>query len=185
MHTIATIRNTAQKWSWLTALLSISLGSLLLSLCSQIAIPLPGTPIRLTGQTFAVMLLGATMGPKTAVATVCAYIMQGFVGLPVFMNGTGGIDILWSTRVGYILGFVPQVFITSYFLERKPTASKVRTFAILAASCTAQLSMGVFGLALHVGFASALTMGLMPFIIGEAIKCAGLTAYLKGFRSQT
>lgn len=63
-------------------------GSLLIALCAQVAIPLPRSPVPVTGQTFAVLLVGAALGSRLAASAVLAYIVEGAAGLPVWSPGT-------------------------------------------------------------------------------------------------
>ena len=64
--------------------LRIAAANLLLILCARVAIPLPWTPVPITGQTFGVMFIAVLLGPTRAAAALCLYLLEGFAGLPVF-----------------------------------------------------------------------------------------------------
>src|SRR5688572_14811783 len=97
----------------------VLLGSVLIALCAQVAIPLPFTPVPVTGQTFAVLLIGAAFGSRLGAATVLAYIIEGAAGLPVWSPGaTQGAARLMSPTGGYIVGFLVAAFVVGLLVER-------------------------------------------------------------------
>jgi biotin transport system substrate-specific component len=173
----AAIGTVGSSYNALNVLYRILLGCVFLSLCAYIRIPLPFTPIVLTGQTFATMFLGATMGSRIGLATVGVYLAQGCMNLPIFASGLG-LNALCGLHGGYILGFLIQVYLVGKLLESRPQATPMRIFSILMASCVIQLSMGTLWLASFVGFASAIGLGFIPFIVGEFVKSGVLTLYL-------
>lgn len=152
---------------------------LFLALCSQICIPLFFTPVYLTGQTFAVMLIGATMGSKRGVLSILTYIASGCFNLPVFAGASFGFAPLVGPMGGYLLGFILQAFFVGWCLERQAAANSARVFGILICSCVLQMGVGALWLSKFVGIESALIYGIVPFIGGEIFKSLCLTAYLK------
>jgi len=86
--------------------------SLLIGLLAHLVIPLPFTPVPVTGQTFGVLLTGAVLGSRLGTATLLAYIVEGTVGLPVFAAGTHG-----PATYGYLAGFVAAAFIVGWLVE--------------------------------------------------------------------
>ncbi|HEU4322043.1 MAG TPA: biotin transporter BioY [Roseiflexaceae bacterium] len=93
--------------------LLVLVGTLLVALCARISVPLPFTPVPITMQTFAVLLIGALYGPRLGAATLVAYILQGLAGLPVYANGLNawspsslpGLPVIIGPTAGYLLSF--------------------------------------------------------------------------------
>src|SRR4030067_464514 len=81
-------------------------GSLLIGLAAQIQVVLPFSPVPVTGQTFAVLLLGALYGSRMGPATVATYLAMGGLGLPVFAGGAAGMARLLGPTAGYLVGFI-------------------------------------------------------------------------------
>lgn len=163
---------------WLSALQILG-ASFFIALCAQISIPLYFTPVPLSGQTFSVMLIGATLGSRKGALSVLAYILEGVLGLPVFTAGQFGLMMLISPVGGYIVGFVLQAYLIGWFVERQAKFESFKTVVVLFGACALQMGIGAIWLSLFVGFGQALAMGIYPFIIGETIKILGLSAYLK------
>ncbi len=89
---------------WTYDVLLVVLGSALVALSAQLSVALPPSisPVPVTGQTFAILLVGALYGSKRGVATVLAYLAEGLVGLPVFAGGSGGAHHLLGPTGGYV-----------------------------------------------------------------------------------
>src|ERR671918_68403 len=96
---------------WLHDLILILLGALFVAALAQIEIPLPFTPVPITGQTFGVLLVGAALGSKRGAASLASYLAMGAFGLPFLAGGAHGLDILIGATGGYLIGFV----IAAYF----------------------------------------------------------------------
>lgn len=161
------------------SILQVLGASLFLALCSQISIPLYFSPVPLSGQTFGVMLIGATMGSRKGLLSVLAYLAEGSFGLPVFAGGSWGLMNLLGPTGGYFLGFIFQAYLVGWFVERQNSFQGTKILSVLLFSCALQLGLGVLWLSFFVGFESALIMGLYPFLFGEFIKAISITAYLK------
>lgn len=144
--------------------------NLLLILCAQVRIPLPFTPVPITGQTFGVLMLGALMGSRYGTAIVAAYVVQGLVGLPVFAGWKGGISTLLGPTGGYILGFIPAAFIVGWLFERGWHKSCGTAIAAFLLGNTAIYALGLPWLAFFVGWYQVLQMGLLPFLPGDLLK---------------
>lgn len=153
--------------------------SCFLALCSQISIPLFFTPVPLSLQTFAVLLIGVTLGSRKGVLSVLAYLTQGCLGLPVFAGGSFGVVALYGVTGGYLLGFVCQVYLAGWFSERQKTFRESKTVVSLFFACVLQLLLGTLWLSSFVGISSALMMGFYPFLIGELLKVLTLTSYIR------
>ncbi len=160
-------------------------GSLLMALTAQISIPLPFTPVPITGQTFGVLLIGALLGPRLGALTMLLYLAQGLMGLPVFAGGRSawtpssfpGIPVIIGPTAGYLFSY-PIAAAVVGALAHRGWDRRVRTalpamilgnIIILAlgflwlAGATALLRGSVDVLAL-------LNMAVLPFLPGDAIK---------------
>jgi biotin transporter BioY len=146
--------------------------SLFTGLMAHIAIPLPFTPVPITGQTFAVLLCGALLGARLGTASMLAYIAEGMIGLPVFAVAPG------SFSYGYLAGFVAAAFVVGWFADRSWTRDLPRTVVAMIAGEVAIYFFGLLWLAHLVPPSQVLAFGLFPFLIGDAIKLAAATAVL-------
>jgi biotin transport system substrate-specific component len=138
--------------------------SLFTGLMAHIAIPLPFTPVPITGQTFAVLLCGALLGARLGTASMLLYITEGLVGLPVFAVATG------SATYGYLAGFVAAAFVVGWFADRGWTRDLPLTIVAMLAGEVAIYFFGLLWLAHLVPEAAVMALGLFPFLIGDAIK---------------
>jgi biotin transporter BioY len=139
--------------------------SLLTALMAKIAIPLPFTPVPITGQTFAVLLTGALLGSRLGAATMLAYILEGSVGLPVFARAT-------PASYGYLAGFVAAAFIVGWLAERGWSRDVFHTITAMIAGEIAIYAFGLAWLAHYpaIGWGKVLALGFFPFLIGDAVK---------------
>ena len=156
---------------WLRDLTLIVLGALFVAILAQVKIPLPFTPVPLTGQTFAVLLVGAILGSRRGAASMALYIALGAVGLPVFAGGASGLTYLSGATLGYLIGFVLTAYVIGLLAERGLERS-VRTsiFPFLIGTMIIYIC-GITWLAVLLGgFSKAVAAGLLPFLIGDAIK---------------
>jgi biotin transport system substrate-specific component len=165
------IRYFPRAASWLRDLTLIVLGSLFVAALAQVKIPLPFTPVPLTGQTFAVLLTAAALGSKRGAASMAFYIALGAFGLPVFAGGASGMAYLSGATLGYLVGFVIAAYIIGLLAERG-LERNVRTSVIPFLVGTVIIyACGVTWLAIILGsFSKAITAGLVPFLIGDIIK---------------
>ena len=149
----------------------IVLGALFVAALAQIEIPLPFTPVPITGQTFGVLLVGAALGSKRGAASLASYLALGIVGLPFFAGGAHGLNIVIGATGGYLIGFIISAYIIGLLAERGLERS-VRTSIIPFLVGTVIIYVcGVAWLAIFLGSLSkAIAAGLLPFLIGDAIK---------------
>ena len=156
---------------WIRSLFLIVLGSLLLAVLAQIQIPLPFTPVPITGQTFGVLLLGAALGSKRGAASMLLYITEGAVGLPFFAGGASRFSVLTGATAGYLIGFIVAAYVIGQLAERGLERS-VRTSIIPFLVGTIIIYVcGVTWLSVFLkSFSKGLEFGLLPFLIGDAIK---------------
>lgn len=153
------------------SLMQVLGASLLIGLCAQIKIPLFFSPVPLTLQTFAVLLIGGMLGTKKGIASVLLYFLQGCVGLPVFSGGASGLLYFMGPVGGYLVGFILQAYLVGWWMERQSVPSSGKLVGLLLCACLAQLTVGMLWLAHFVGWNHVLSMGLYPFIPGEVLKC--------------
>lgn len=135
---------------------------------SLISIPLPFSPVPLTGQTLGVMLTGVLLTPRKAGLTIIVYLLLGAAGAPIFAGGTGGISVIVGPTGGYLLGFVPAAMVIAGLrgprLSRQAIALFVGLLTIYVPG-TLWLSH-VTGLSLE----AALTIGVLPYLPGDILK---------------
>lgn len=155
---------------WQRNPLLIFTGALFVSAFAQIKIPLPFTPVPLTGQTFAVLLIGATLGSKRGAASIIIYTTMGAFGLPVFSGGASGLAYLTGATFGYFIGFILAAYfigsLAEYGLERNLRTSLIPFFI-------GTIIIYLFGagwLTILFGIEKALIFGVFPFLIGDLIK---------------
>ena len=151
-------------------------GSLIIALSAKIVIPLPFSPVPVTGQTLAVLLVGALYGSKRGSLAVLAYLAEGIAGLPVFAMG-GGILYLAGPTGGYLSGFVLGAYITGFLSERGWDRSVPFTLCAMLIGNIAIFFCGVFWLFQFIG-SKALVVGIIPFIPGGIVKTVIAAAIL-------
>ncbi|UCG57594.1 MAG: biotin transporter BioY [Phycisphaerales bacterium] len=148
-------------------------GSLLIGLSAQIAIWLPISPVPVTGQTFAVLMLGALLGARRGSLAVVAYIVEGAVGLPVFAAARAGLPILLGPTGGYLVGFIAAAHITGSLAEKGWDRRIWSTILAMGLGNVAIYACGLFWLSCLAGAAKAVLLGgVYPFIPGDLLKIA-------------
>lgn len=171
----ATLRRAVVvKDSLLTQALLLVTGVAFLALMAQISIPVPGSPVPVTGQTLGALLIGTSFGSALGLATIASYILVGLVGLPVFTGATSGLVHLTGATGGYLVGMLVSAAITGGLAERK-WDRKIMT--ALPSMLLGEVAIFAFGLAwlkfdLGKSWGWTLANGLRPFIFGEVIKIA-------------
>jgi biotin transport system substrate-specific component len=153
-------------------------GSLLIALAAQLQILLPFSPVPVTGQTFAVLLLGALYGSRRGPATVVAYLMLGAVGLPVFAGGAAGWARFVGPTAGYLVGFVLAAFAVGALSERGWDRRPWTTAASMTFGNGIIYLIGALWLSRFVGWEAVLSTGVFPFLAGDAVKLALATVLL-------
>ena len=156
---------------WVHDLLLITVGALFVAILAQVKIPLPFTPVPLTGQTFAVLLVAAVMGSKRGAASMAVYIALGAFGLPVFAGGAAGMAYLSGATLGYLIGFVAAAYVVGLLAERG-LERNIRTSILPFLVGTIIIYVcGVAWLTVMLGsFSKAFAAGLLPFLAGDALK---------------
>lgn len=145
-------------------------GSILLALLARLSIPVPFSPVPITGQTLGVLLLGGLLGSRLATLTVLTYIFEGAIGLPVFAGGSLGLLYLLGPTGGYLIGFVPAAYFVGYFSE-KGWNTKISSSILAMTLGTAIIFVfGVSWISITAGITKAITIGLVPYLPGAVVK---------------
>ena len=148
-------------------------GALLTAVCAQISIKVPGSPVPITGQTFAVVLAGASLGSVRGGLSQLLYLLLGFVA-PVYAGGDHGISVLLGSNGGYIVGFVLAGYATGLIAERGGDRRVLSAFAAFAVGQLLIFGVGVPWLKAYtsMSWATAIHEGFTIFILGGVIKAA-------------
>lgn len=153
--------------------------SLLTAAAAQVVVPLPFTPVPLTGQTFAVLLTGALLGPRLGALAMLAYLAEGAAGLPFFRAGSGGVAHLAGPTAGYLVAFPAAAYVTGLLAERGWDRRFLPAAAAMALGSLVILAGGWAWLALMFrGGADAFRLGVAPFLLGDVLKIALAAAVL-------
>lgn len=167
----------------------VVVGSALVAVCAHVSIPLWFTPVPVTLQPFAVLLLGMLLGPRMALATMVTYLAEGAAGLPVFTpHGLGGVAQLLGPTGGYLLSY-PVVAPLVSVLWRRSSRSFSRGIVIAGAGSLVTLAMGAtwLGLWKHMPAGVLLGESVIPFLPGDVLKvaaAAGIAAGAERWRRQ-
>jgi biotin transport system substrate-specific component len=153
-------------------------GSFLIAASAHIALPVPFSPVPVTGQTFAVLFLGALLGSARGASAVLAYLGQGIAGLAVFAGGGAGIAHLAGPTGGYLVGFVGAAYVTGYLAERGWNSRVVSAAAAMALGNGVIYAVGAAWLGAFVGLERAFALGVLPFLVGDALKIGLATVLL-------
>jgi len=150
-------------------------GAVLISLCAQIYVLIPGNPVPFTGQTFGVMLSAGALGFRRGIAASVLYLAIGALGLPVFAQGKHGVDILLGVTGGYLVGFVLASAIVGRLAELGWDRNIIGGLGAMLIGSLAIYAIGVPWLAV-VAFGGDLQAGvekgLLPFLFWDAVKLA-------------
>jgi len=151
-------------------------GALFTALAAQIQIPM--WPVPLTLQTFAVLLVGATLGAGRGAASLSIYLAMGAAGMPVFASAktlTGALP-----TAGYIVGFVAAAALVGFLASRGFSKTPVKVAFSFAAGSAVIYGFGVAGLMITLGFSfsQAIAAGVIPFVIGDVVKAIAAAAML-------
>ncbi|WP_353942565.1 biotin transporter BioY [Streptomyces sp. HUAS MG91] len=144
-------------------------GAVLTGIAAQIAIPVPGSPVPVTGQTFAALLVGTALGARRGFLSLALYALAGMAGMPWFAEGGSG----WATAsFGYVIGLMLAASAVGALARRGDDRSVWRTARAFLIGEAIVYAVGVPYLALStgMGLSAALAAGLTPFLIGDVLK---------------
>ncbi|MFG2945738.1 biotin transporter BioY [Streptomyces adustus] len=146
-------------------------GAALTGLAAQLSVPVPGSPVPVTGQTFAALLVGTSLGAGRGFLALALYAVAGVAGVPWFAEGTSGAA---APSFGYVLGMLLASAAVGALARRGADRSVLRTAGTMLLGEAIIYAVGVPYLALATGMsaAAAIAAGLTPFLIGDALKAA-------------
>ena len=162
----------------LTQGLFVAAGVAFIALLAQISIPVPGSPVPVTGQTLAVLLIGTTYGARLGVLTFATYLLAGIAGAPIFApsatSANHGIDRLIGATGGYLVGMLIASLVLGYLADRKADQKFRTSFPALLLGDAIIFTFGLIWLqhTLDLSWSKTIAAGFTPFILGEALKIA-------------
>jgi len=179
MQAVQTLQPTLASALWpsstktgaLRAAVLMVVGTVALWLSAKIQVPL--IPVPITMQTLVVLVIGVAYGWKLGGATMLLYLAEGAVGLPVFAGNWsegGGVHHLYGPTAGYLIGFAVAAAICGSLAERGWDRSLLKAGAAMVIGNLVIYALGLTWLAIQIGMADALKYGLLPFLVGDALK---------------
>lgn len=146
-------------------------GAVLTGLAAQLSVPVPGSPVPVTGQTFAALLVGTALGARRGFLSLAVYTLVGMVGMPWFSAGSSGPG---GASFGYVLGMLLAATVVGALARRGGDRSVPRTAGTMVLGSLVIYAVGVPYLAVATGMSlsAAVTAGLVPFLLGDALKAA-------------
>ena len=170
-------RTSARTSQALVSMLLVAAGTGLTAAAAQVRIQLAFTPVPITGQTFAVLLVGSVLGAKRAALSQAFYIAFAAAGLPILTNHKGGWTAVTGSSMGYLVGFVVAATFVGYLSQRKHDREVASSVAAMAAGSLIIYTFGALWLAhsLQIPLSSAegknaIALGVAPFLVGDALK---------------
>ena len=149
-------------------------GVLGLAALAQIAIPVPGSPVPVTGQTLGVLILGTAYGSTLGFTTFALYILAGIAGAPVFADGGQGLDRIVGATGGYLIGMLVATFVLGQLARFRLDQKFLTALPSMLIGTITTFSFGLIWLHQYTGQTWSWTFekGLTPFIVGEVLKIA-------------
>ena len=173
MTTIAPLRVVLiPRTSALTNAALVVGGTAFMSLMAQIAIPVPGSPVPITGQTLGVLLIGTAYGASLGFATIATYVALGLLGAPILAQGAHGFAKLAGPTGGYLVGMVLAALLVGALANRRWDVHLRTSFGQMLLGELLIFAPGLVWLKIYTGASWSWTLaaGLTPFIVGEIIK---------------
>ncbi len=154
----------------------VGAGAALIAVAAQIQIPM--IPVPMTMQTFAVLLVAATLGFSRGAASTALYLALGAFGLPVFA-GAAALKAAMPT-LGYLIGFVLAAAVIGFLAEKGFTKNPLKLALAFTAGSLVIYGSGVIGLMaiLGIDFSTAVSVGVVPFLFGDIVKAVLAAALL-------
>ena len=162
------IKIKTKEKEFLKSIFFVLSGVILLSIMSQLIIPLYFTPVPISLGSFGIMLVALLYGRKLGTATVISYVAAGSLGAPIFAGFKAGS--LFSPTGGYILGYIAAALILGFLSDKGIAKSYVKTFLSLLLASAVILVLGALVLMLFVPIKNVFMAGVFPFIPGDMIK---------------
>lgn len=180
MTTIAPLRAVLiPRTNAMTNTMLVVGGTMFMSLMAQIALPVPGSPVPITGQTLGVLLIGTAYGASLGLVTMATYLAIGVLGAPVFAQGAHGLAKLSGPTGGYLVGMLLSALAVGALANRHWDSRLRTSFGQMLLGELLIFAPGLVWLKLYTGASWSWTVanGFTPFIVGEIIKIglAGFT----------
>jgi biotin transport system substrate-specific component len=179
MSTTATLRTAVvTRSSALTEALFVVGGVAFIAAMAQVSIPVPGSPVPVTGQTLAVLLVGTTYGARLGLTTFATYLLAGIAGAPIFApsatSANHGIDRVMGATGGYLIGMLVASLVLGYLADRKADQKFLTSYPALLLGEVVIFGFGLTWLynSLDLSWSATVAAGFTPFIIGEILKIA-------------
>ncbi len=179
MSTTATLRTAVvTRSSALTEALFVVGGVAFIAAMAQVSVPVPGSPVPVTGQTLAVLLVGTTYGARLGLTTFATYLFAGIAGAPIFApsatSANHGIDRVMSATGGYLVGMLVASLVLGYLADRKADQKFLTSYPALLLGEVVIFGLGLTWLhnSLDLSWSATIAAGFTPFIIGEILKIA-------------
>ena len=167
------IKIKTKEKEFLKSIFFVLSGVILLSIMSQLIIPLYFTPVPISLGSFGVILIALLYGRKLGTATVLSYVVAGSLGAPVFAGFKAGS--LFSPTGGYILGYIAAALILGFLSDKGIAKSYVKTFLSLLLASAVILVLGALVLILFVPSKNIFMIGVLPFLPGDMLKVVAAT----------
>jgi biotin transport system substrate-specific component len=174
ISTISLRNEIFPRSSVLNNLLFVAVGTLFIAGLAQIALPVPGSPVPVTGQTLGVLLIGASYGAVLGLSTFLTYLLVGLAGAPVFANGSHGFSTLSGATGGYLVGMLVASLVVGFLAGRKWDQRLRTALPTMLLGDAIIFSFGLFWLHAFTGknWTWTIAAGFTPFLIGEVLKIA-------------
>ncbi len=137
----------------------------------------------LTLQTLVVLLLGAGLGARLAVASVALYLIEGLGGLPVFAGAVAGPLYMAGPTGGFLVGFLVAAALIGYAADRRLDRSWIRLLVSLSLGHVVVFGFGFLWLAQLIGAQKAFAAGVAPFALATIVKTLLAVALVGACRS--
>ena len=167
LRTIVLPRSSAMTHATL-----IAGGTIFLAALAQIAVPIPGSPVPVTGQTLGVLLIGTTYGANLGLATFATYLLAGALGAPVFAGASFGLEKITGATGGYLFGMLVTTYLLGLFANRRMDQRFLTSYPSMIFGTFTTFAFGLLWLSHFTGkdWAWTINAGLTPFIVGEILK---------------
>lgn len=162
----------------LTQALFVAGGVAFIAALAQVSLPVPGSPVPVTGQTLAVLLIGTTYGARLGFITFATYLLAGIAGAPIFAPSATSVNHGWSRVAGatggYLVGMLIASLVLGYLADRKADQKFRTSFPALLLGDAIIFTFGLIWLqhSFNLSLSKTIAAGLTPFIFGEALKIA-------------
>lgn len=171
---LLTLKKFYLSKSLTSTITKIFVASTLIALSAHAKISLGVVPFTL--QTIAICVIAYTLGSRLALASLCLYVLEGIIGLPVFATGIG-ISAIFGPSGGFIIGFIFMAYIMGIAGDKKVVnVFSLSLYAMVASSVL--FAFGLFGLSFYVSSDKLLAVGLYPFILPGIVKAIVSAALL-------